>query len=252
MYHIHICFHFPEQICHNTLCFEPSNHFLKSLQRTVIYEWLFVAAQKGFPYTQSAIFLQACKQAHTHTQTALRVLFQCLRWELWSRRCGMWRQTEPDSESSSKVTQEELRRMCALLCEYKSGHLMLCACVCSFTCAHPRPQRSHDAGRVHPTRKAILRAQPLLTICAWGLNASNQLFKQSREQLEKNHAADISRPTLPGYLLPHLAFSTAIASYRRRAVVSYSMKQGGEVDKQVAGESLHSQTVLKNGGWTTV
>lgn len=59
-----------------------------------IWRTTLVTGQKGFPYTLNAGFCLASNK-HMH----VRLIYQCLSRELWSRRCHLHKHTEPDSES---------------------------------------------------------------------------------------------------------------------------------------------------------
>lgn len=152
----------------------------------------------------------------------------------------MWRQTEPDNESSSKVTQEALHRMCAFLCVCNGVCSLpaLCLCICVYLSPRGSQQAIHRAEWCY---QSVLKKR---------LNCLKPTVQTKQRAAKKNHAAqadttDVLRPTLLCYLVPHLLLSTTIVLYRQRAVVSVSLKQVGEIDKQVAWDLLHSQIIPK-------
>lgn len=141
-------------------------------------------------------------------------------------------ETEPDNESSSKVTRGERHASDAARIQ---SAFTFCFCVRSCLRTPYRLQGSRADGV--PKEKKTKKPK---------------LFKQGRKKLQKKKAADVFRSPLPLCLPPHLVSSTAIAEYRQKAMLSFSRKQVGGVDKQVAGDSPRSQTVLKTSGRITV
>lgn len=121
------------------------------------------------------------------------------------------------------------------------AHFLLCVYVCVVVFILVHEGRS----------KQFIELSDVTNLCVQKrLYCLKPTVQTKQRAAKKNDAAqadatDVLRPTLLCYLVPHLVLSTTIALYRQRAVVSVSLKQVGEVDKQVAADPLHSQIILK-------
>lgn len=154
--------------------------------------------RRVFPRAPSAIFFLACKQAHTHSSqntlppSSLEIMVQTLSHVEtdWTRR---W-----------VIDLSDSRRGVCIFCAKTKSVLTSCLCASSST------EVSYTDG-VHPTQKASRRVERRTNDLCSRPHCLKPTVQTEQRATKKNRAADVSRPTSLGYLLPHLALSTAIA-----------------------------------------